>query len=56
MKVVKLRVKVRSSRDKRVKYTVVRHGRKWLCSCIGWTRRYPRRDCRHIKFVKGKQR
>jgi hypothetical protein len=22
------------------------------CSCIGWTRHVPRRDCRHIKMVK----
>lgn len=24
----------------------------WACSCIGWTRHVPRRDCRHIIEVK----
>jgi len=24
----------------------------WACSCIGWTRHVPRRDCRHITEVK----
>lgn len=25
----------------------------WACSCVGWTRHVPRRDCRHITYVKG---
>jgi len=24
----------------------------WGCSCIGWTRHVPRRDCKHILEVK----
>lgn len=27
------------------------HG-DWACGCIGWTRHYPRKDCRHITLVK----
>lgn len=22
------------------------------CTCVGWTRHFPRRDCRHILYVK----
>lgn len=25
---------------------------EWQCSCVGWTRHMPRRDCKHIKWVK----
>lgn len=25
---------------------------EYACSCIGWTRHTPRRDCRHIVYVK----
>lgn len=25
---------------------------EWQCSCLGWTRHYPRHDCKHIRFVK----
>lgn len=25
----------------------------WSCSCVGWTRHMPRRDCKHIKGKKG---
>jgi hypothetical protein len=24
----------------------------WQCSCIGWTRHVPRKDCKHIEWVK----
>ncbi len=24
----------------------------WQCSCIGWTRHMPRRDCQHITWVR----
>jgi hypothetical protein len=24
----------------------------WACSCIGWTRHVPRRDCKHIEWHK----
>ena len=24
----------------------------WACSCIGWTRHVPRKDCKHIKKIK----
>ena len=26
----------------------------WSCSCVGWTRHMPRRDCKHIKEKKAK--
>ncbi len=26
----------------------------WSCSCVGWTRHYPRQDCKHIKGKKAK--
>jgi hypothetical protein len=31
-------------------YTVSRHNDRhvWECSCLGWTRHVPRRDCRHV--------
>lgn len=25
---------------------------EWACSCTGWTRHVPRRDCKHIRYVK----
>lgn len=25
---------------------------KWQCSCMGWTRHYPRHDCKHIRAIK----
>lgn len=25
---------------------------EWQCSCIGWTRHFPRRDCKHIRWAK----
>ena len=25
---------------------------KWQCSCMGWTRHYPRNDCKHIRQIK----
>ena len=24
----------------------------WGCSCIGWTRHIPRKDCKHIRAMK----
>jgi len=24
----------------------------WACSCIGWTRHVPRKDCKHITLIK----
>ena len=24
----------------------------YACSCIGWTRHFPRRDCKHIDYVR----
>ena len=24
----------------------------WGCSCVGWTRHIPRKDCKHIKKIK----
>jgi len=24
---------------------------EWACSCIGWTRHYPRQDCKHIRYA-----
>lgn len=25
---------------------------EWQCSCVGWTRHTPRRDCKHIRWCK----
>lgn len=25
---------------------------QWQCSCMGWTRHYPRNDCKHIREIK----
>lgn len=25
---------------------------EWQCGCVGWTRHVPRRDCKHIRWVK----
>lgn len=27
----------------------------FACSCVGWTRHVPRRDCRHIGYVRSGQ-
>lgn len=27
----------------------------WACGCIGWTRHFPRKDCRHILLVKSEE-
>lgn len=24
---------------------------EWACACIGWTRHFPRRDCKHIQYA-----
>jgi hypothetical protein len=24
---------------------------EWACACIGWTRHFPRRDCKHILYA-----
>ncbi len=24
---------------------------EWACACIGWTRHFPRRDCKHIMYA-----
>lgn len=26
--------------------------KSWQCSCTGWTRHVPRRDCKHILYVR----
>jgi hypothetical protein len=34
-------------------YTVsLTYDGEWQCSCIGWTRHVPRKDCKHIRRVK----
>ena len=34
-------------------YTVSRLAdESFSCSCLGWTRHIPRKDCRHITYVK----
>ena len=41
------------SSDGKREYTVsVTFDNIWSCSCIGWTRHFPRRDCHHIKDKK----
>lgn len=27
------------------------HHPEWACACIGWTRHFPRRDCKHIMYA-----
>lgn len=27
-------------------------GQYYTCSCVGWTRHFPRRDCKHILWVR----
>jgi hypothetical protein len=27
------------------------HHPKWACGCIGWTRHFPRRECKHILYA-----
>lgn len=31
-------------------------GNGYLCSCVGWTSHVPRKDCKHIRFVREKQK
>ena len=40
-----------SSPDTRYVVAMSEHG-DWACGCIGWTRHFPRKDCRHITGVK----
>ena len=41
------------SQTSAAEYTVSRcSDDSWQCSCIGWTRHVPRRDCKHILWVK----
>jgi hypothetical protein len=49
----KYRWEVPSSSSPNTTYVVAmsEHG-DWACGCIGWTRHFPRRDCRHISRVK----
>lgn len=28
---------------------------KWECSCVGWTRHVPRKDCKHISLANVKR-
>jgi len=28
------------------------HHPEWACGCVGWTRHFPRRDCKHILYAK----
>jgi hypothetical protein len=34
------------------KHYATEHGLYYECSCIGWTRHTPRRDCKHILWVR----
>jgi hypothetical protein len=27
------------------------HHPEWSCACIGWTRHFPRRECKHILYA-----
>lgn len=45
--------KVRSDSDPEKFYTVGRTSEgSFGCNCIGWCRHVPRRDCRHITYVR----
>jgi hypothetical protein len=43
---------VESTSRASVKYTVSKYTDHYSCSCLGWTRHTPRRDCRHIEWVR----
>lgn len=49
---MKAQWKMPSHSDPDKTYTITLKSRKWSCSCIGWTRHYPRKDCIHIREVK----
>lgn len=37
-------------------YTVAKDDRgQYACSCLGWTRHIPRKDCRHIRYIREQQ-
>ena len=38
--------------DSGSKCKVSNRGKEWACSCVGWTRHMPRKDCKHITFIK----
>ena len=38
--------------DRTRTYTVVATKGVWQCSCMGWTRHMPRKDCKHITHIK----
>ena len=40
-----------SSPDTTYVVAMSEHG-DWACGCIGWTRHFPRKDCKHIRRVK----
>lgn len=45
--------KVRSDSNPDKTHTVgLTDDRIYGCTCVGWTRHFPRRDCRHILYVK----
>ena len=47
------RIKVRSTSDRRKRYTVVHNGRKYVsCSCPGWI--YYHQECKHLARLNGR--
>ena len=49
----KVKWKVRSHSNRKKEYVVSRdQNGNYGCSCPAWTRRTPRKDCKHIKEVK----
>lgn len=45
--------KVASETNPNTLYVVSNYGNgAWACGCMGWTRHFPRRDCKHIAWVK----
>jgi hypothetical protein len=49
-----LREEVESSSSSSTYVVSYQNGRQepWQCSCMGWTRHYPRHDCKHITAIK----
>ena len=53
MKVLYVMVPSDSNSYKEYKVSYAKNrAEEWQCSCMGWTRHYPRHDCKHILRVK----
>lgn len=46
--------KVASSSSNRNYVVSLLYSGEWQCGCMGWTRHFPRKDCRHIREIQQK--